>query len=338
MLLLVDIPSTVAYAQQPKISGYMFGDAYAIAAHDDRVLEDEVEPLTGNSGLWFRRIYLTMDFQISSNWKARLRTEMNSPGDFTSRSTLDPFAKDAYVQWKNDQHQVSIGLAETPTWTIVEKVWGYRSVEKTLVDLQRIGSSRDIGVDVRGALSANGKVGYNVMISNGDGTRSETNKGKKVMGALSFNPTDAWVFEAYSDYDNRQGETDRFTLQGFAGYQSGGSRFGLQYVYQRREVEAVSDLELRAISIFGVTKLTEKITGFARFDKMFDPNPDAGRIAYLPFNADASSNLLLFGIDYQVNENVHFMPNTEVVFYDKTNGFSPDATVMPRITFFVTFG
>lgn len=316
----------------------MFGDIYAVAAHDDGELAEGEDELAGSSGLWFRRIYLTIDFQLSSNWKARLRTEMNSPGDFTSRSTLDPFEKDAYVQWSNERHKVSIGLTETPTWSIVEKVWGYRSVEKTLVDLQRIGSSRDIGVDAQGALTADGKVGYNVMIANGNGTRSETNKGKKLMASLSLRPTDEWVLEAYSDYEDLPGESDRLTLQGFAGYQQGASRLGLQYVYQRREMGLLSDLELRALSVFGVARLSENIKGFARFDKMFDTNPDAGRIAYLPFNSDAKLNLLLFGIDYAVNENVHFMPNAEVVFYDETNGIAPGATVMPRITFFVTFG
>ncbi len=316
-------------AQQAKISGLMFGDAYAIAAHDDPEVAEEADKLEGRTGLWFRRIYLTFDYTLSDNWKVRLRTEMGSAGDFSSNSRMEPFAKDAFVQWKKDNHQI---------WNQVEDIWGYRSVAKTLIDMQRIGASRDMGIAFQGTLDPDKKLDYNFMLGNGSSTGTETNKGKKAMLALGYHLTDEMVFEVYTDYEDRPGDTNRFTLQGFLGYSKNRSRAGLQYVYQSREVEGGSDVELTGLSVFGAFPLQEKLNGFVRFDKMLNPNPEADRISYLPFFSTNKANLLILGIEYQPIEQVHFMPNATIIFYDEANGFTPGATVMPRVSFFITFG
>ena len=338
ILVFFLLAANPAQAQQPRISGYVFGDAYVVAAHDDADGVEEADQIQGQNGLWFRRMYLTFDFPLSDTWRTRIRTEMGSPGDFSTRARLVPFAKDLYVQWRNDRHRVTFGLSGTPTWATVEDVWGYRSVEKTLLDLQRIGSSRDIGIAAQGSLDPDEKIFYNVMISNGGGTSSENNKGKKILAAVGVRPSDGLVLEAYTDFEERPGEANRFTIQGFAGIEREKGRAGLQYVHQTRETPGGPDIEVSGLSVFGVVQLEENLHGFARFDKMFDLNPDAGRISYLPFHDTAKSNMLLFGIDFQPIEQIHFMPNAEIVFYDENSGFKPGATVMPRMTFFVTFG
>ena len=105
------------------------------------------ESLKNNNGFWFRRIYLTFDKAMTDRLDMRLRFEMNSAGDFTSDLRLEPFAKDAWVRWKfTDQHQVHLGLSPTPNMNVVDAFWGYRFLEKSLMDLHRIGATRDLGV------------------------------------------------------------------------------------------------------------------------------------------------------------------------------------------------
>ncbi|GIV61936.1 MAG: hypothetical protein KatS3mg044_0802 [Rhodothermaceae bacterium] len=329
-LLLTIIVLLPARGQHVDISGLAFGDVYWLAAHDEASLENR-------NGLWFRRVYLTFDVAFDDAWSARLRTEMNSAGDFESDDQLVPFAKDLYVRWRGGTHQIYLGLSPTPTWNVVEGFWGYRAVEKTLVDLQRLGSSRDMGVAVRGRLR-DGRLHYHAMIGNGSGTRTETNKGKKAMLGISLHPSDRFVLEVYGDADDRPGQNNRFTLQGFAGYRTEAGRLGVQYVYQKREVQNGADIEIRGLSVFGAARLSERVNAFARFDRMFDSNPDAGRIAYLPFFATGRSNLILAGLDIAAHDQVHVMPNVEVVVYDETNGDpTPDPTIMPRLTFFFWF-
>ncbi|MCH7805200.1 MAG: hypothetical protein IH937_14120, partial [Acidobacteria bacterium] len=123
-----------------KISGLAFGDFYWAAASHDESLKDR-------NGFWFRRIYLTFDKAMTEQLDMRLRLQMNSAGDFRSDTRLNPFAKDVYLRWKvTDQHQAYLGLSATPTWNVVQDFWSYRSLEKTVLDLQRMGAPRDLGV------------------------------------------------------------------------------------------------------------------------------------------------------------------------------------------------
>ncbi len=124
--------------QAVKISGLVFGDYYWVASNHNNSLED-------SNGFWLRRMYLTFDKPLTKTIDTRLRFEMNSAGDFSTKSKLDPFVKDAYVRWKFSKlHQAYIGLSSTPTWNVVEGFWGYRSIEKTILDLQKFGNSRDL--------------------------------------------------------------------------------------------------------------------------------------------------------------------------------------------------
>ncbi|WP_457654498.1 porin [Rhodocaloribacter sp.] len=327
--VMLAVPGRVR-GQSASFRGLVFGDAYWVAGSDDGALENR-------NGFWFRRIYLTFDFAISDAWSARLRTEMNSKGDFSSKAKLEPAAKDVYLRWKHGNHRLTFGLSGTPTWNVVESFWGYRSVEKTLLDLQKLGSSRDVGVAARGSLDGEKKIRYNVMLANGNGTSSETNKGKKGFLALTFYPASSVVFEVYGDYDDRSGDTDRTTVQGFVGFKGHAGRVGIQYAYQRRNVVGGGSVTLNALSVFGAMPLSKKVTGFARFDRMFDPNPDAAKISYLPFAENARSTLALAGVDIAAHEQVHFMPNVEAVFFDVVDGSAPAPTIMPRFTFFYTF-
>ena len=78
----------------------------------------------------------------------------------------------------------------------------------------------------------------------------------------------------------------------------------------------------------------------ARFDRTFDPNPDAAEIDYIPFApaTRVASNLLLVGLDFVPAKGVHLMPNAEVVIFDEPNvGEKPETVVMPRLTVFYGF-
>lgn len=319
-------------AEPPRttISGLAFGDAYWMAASHD----DEVE---NANGFWFRRIYLTFDHKMSESLDVRLRFETSSPGDFESASKLEPFVKDAYVRWKRGRQSVYLGISGTPIWGLVEKVWGYRSVEKTPLDLQRLGSSRDFGVALKGQFDGSGKVKYHAMLGTGSGTKGETNQGKKGQVSIGFYPTKHFTLEIYGDYEDRPDQTDRSTFQAFAVWQGERGRVGLQAARQRREVED-DTLYLDLMSVFGVLQTHPRAAFLARYDRMFDPNPDAGKISYLPMDPLAKSNLLLAGVDFQLHDQFHLIPNVEYVFYDDVDdGATPDDDLAIRLTFYATF-
>ena len=313
-----------------RIHGYFFGDYYYHAKNHLPALEDQ-------NGFRFRRLYLTFDKPLSETFDARVRFEMNSPGDFSPSSKVEPFLKDAYLRWRlSGQNGLLLGLSPSPLKETPEALWGYRSLNQTAAELQRFGSSRDLGVALRGSFDPDRRFRYHFMLGNGAGTSSEINQGKKVWMALGFHPTDSLLFQFTTDHESRPDNADRYTLQGLLGYETDTTRLGLQYAHQHRQGQP--DLGLDVISFFGVLRLSNKVNLFGRYDRMFDPNPDGLKISYLPFDPNAESNFFLAGLDIRVSEQFNLMPNLQIIRYgEEAGGNRPGTDVVPRLTFWVRY-
>ncbi len=331
LLGLILFSTNVWSQENGKISGYIFGDLYYMAANHNKEIE-------GNNGVWIRRVYLTYDKGLSEEFSMRLRLEMNTAGDFTSKSKMTPAVKDAYLKWKKGSHSVYLGISPTPTWSVVEKVWGYRSVEKTPLDLQKFGSSRDFGLAAKGSFDEDKVFNYHIQIANGNSNSSETNKGKKYMLSLTAKTKGGFIVEGYVDYDERPEHSSRTTLQGFAAYQSKSYRFGLQLAQQNRQVKGEDDAQFRIASAFATAKFTETTSAYARIDRTFEANSSGEKISYIPFDKTAPSTFIVAGLDFTPIKNVHLMPNIEAITYGENDaGLTPDSDIIPRLSFYFKF-
>lgn len=317
-------------AQSPRFSGQVYSDYY-------HVVSSNVDDLAGQNGLWFRRIYLTMDQSVNENWSTRLRMEMAQPGDFKTKSKMEPFVKDAYLKWKGEKQEILIGISRTPTFGLAEGIWGYRSVEKTPLNLYKFGSSRDVGVAVKGEFGTDNVGAYHIMLANGSSNKSEHNKGKKAMVSLQFKPADGFTVEVYGDFESVSEDTDNFIVRGAAFFVKDAGRFGVEFTRKTVQTEGVDDESFDVFSFFAVGTISDRATAFARFDHQFQENPKSGDIAYFPFATASETNFIIAGVDYAVARNVHFIPNIEVALYTNDEGDAPDPDVMARMTVYYKF-
>jgi hypothetical protein len=318
-------PVVRPWYERVTISGLLFGDAYVVAAHHDPDIENQ-------NGFWLRRGYLTFDFTVAEKWSARLRMEANSPGDFVTNSDLHPFVKDAYLEWKDEGHDLYLGISPSPAFDLVEHVWEYRAVEKTPLDLYRLASSRDFGVAYRGH-AFDGKFLYHAMLGNGAGQGSETNEGKKGMLSLAFQATKQVIVEFYADVEDRPGSTDRSTYHAFVGFKGAAFHSGVEYASQDRQTDAGPDQTIAVGSVFGVWDFAEKLSLLARIDRSFDGNPEAEQIPYWVLANDTKFDLALVGLDYRIQRVVSLIPNIGYVAYRETDGRpAPDNDLIVRLT------
>jgi len=280
------------------------------------------------SGEFILRLTINYTFSI------RFRLEANNAGDFSTKSRLYPYIKDAYLKWNLGQHNIYLGLSPSPTWYFIEEVWGYRSVEKTLMDLQKLGTAREMGIALKGSLDHNKRFHYHLMVGNGNGTSSEDNKGKKVMFSLTVEIIKNLFLQGYGDWNDLPNENDRYTGQCFLIYKTPSFRVAAQFVHQTRQLgEGVNNQKLKFGSVFAAAKIRNKVWGFVRADRAFDPNPDGEDISYIPF-FEAKSIFILAGFDFTFDENTHIMPNIEFVTYDVDKYSAPDSDLIPRLTFY----
>ena len=326
-------PDPNAWYNKVKVGGYAFGDAYAVIDNHDKVVEDTVD-----GGFWLRRAYLTVDNTFNANFSSRLRFEMNSPGDFKTTGSITPFVKDAYLTYKRNSGTTSLiaGIQPTPTFEAIENFWGYRSVEKTPVDLQRLQGSRDFGLALKGTAAA-GKFHYHGMVANGANVPQEINDGKLLALALAYYPTPNFFFEGYADTEERPAKEKRKTFQGFVGFQGAWGRAGAQYTKQNRTQPGKADVDIALASGFAVFKLNPKFNLLARYDHVMDPNPGASGIAYLPMVNNAESQLAIVGLDWTIAPKINLIPNIEHVTYKAISGKDPSDDTLARVTLYFQF-
>ncbi len=99
-----------------------------------------------------------------------------------------------------------------------------------------------------------------------------------------------------------------------------------------------ANLELDVVSVFTNFSLSQKATGLLRVDHMLEPNPDMTDNSYLPFSVEAEPTLIIAGIDIELDENIHLIPNIETIVYgENAAGETPTADILPRLTLFFVF-
>ncbi|MFT5373788.1 MAG: hypothetical protein ACI906_000604 [Candidatus Latescibacterota bacterium] len=316
LLLAAAIPA--AHAADGKVSGYMFGDYYYVAAADDAAKLSEKQ-----NAFQLRRVYFNYDKEIDEGVSTRFRLEANDAG-FGKGSNMEPFVKHAYIKWSKavGGADVYLGLSGTPTWALSEKFWGYRSVEKTVLDLNKIGSSADLGVALKGK---SGKLAYTAMVGNGPGKKPENDNGKKIYGSLSFAASEALTIEGYADFNMLPGEQDQMTLKVFAGYQGEGLSGGVEAFSRVNKAAGVAkqagdDVTISGVSLFATLPLGDSLKGFGRLDAVSNDDKDT------------TDMLIIAGVDHSPTKNVHLMPNIYVQLPD-----GPDPSIQGRLTFYYKF-
>ena len=337
-----------------RFSGYMFGDYFYNIARDTGISSLSNVANGGKkdfNGFQFRRIYFTYDYDISESFTTRFRLEADQAAN-TSNGKIGVFVKDAYLKWNNvfKGSDLIFGISPTPAFEVSEGIWGNRFLEKTIMDLRGIVSSRDLALALKGKIDYEGIFKYWVMIGNGSGNSPETDKYKRYYAHIQYSPIKQFTATLYADLKARPNINDPnststppatvanndLTYALFLGYKEKGAyTIGFEGFLNTRQNGMVKNGALKdktgmGLSVFVSYNLTKELAAVGRFD-YFDPNTDSD------VKGD-SRNWFIFSLNYKPNEKVTISPNVIIETYESLpNGRKFDASITPRITFFHTF-
>src|SRR5664280_2249796 len=275
----------VEFKPSGKLWGYAFGDLLYKGYTNKLGMTNTQYGSTAKdfTSFEFRRIYLGYDYNISEHFSTQLLLAYEG-STFTSDGYRAFYIKAANIRWKNIFHNsdLVIGQMSTPTFaTTSEPVWGYRSLEKTIMDERKIGGSNDVGVSLQGKLNDKGDYGYNLMISNGSGAKPETDKFKKFYADMYIKFMDQ-KFMLDLGIDNERSQLSPYrksktTYKAFLAYQTKPFTMGLE-VFQQVQKNAIvvtgqlpSNDVASGISVFAKGLLTDKLSWVLRYDNY---NPD----------------------------------------------------------------
>jgi hypothetical protein len=223
-----------------------------------------------------------------------------------------------------------VGVLGTPIWETSEAAWGYRSIEKTIADFRGLGSSADIGLQMKGYADDAHKIGYNLMVGNGLGQKPETNRYKKVYFGVPLRPNSDLTIEPYVDYEWAPGGSDKATYKLFVGYAMRRLSLGAEAVDRVNHSASGGNSEPFGLSFFGTYQARENVKLFARYDR-FQPNTRAAdRI---------DADLYIAGLDWSPYKDVFIMPNVMTTQYRArgTADAPPHHDMQARLTFYVKF-
>lgn len=319
------------------IKGYMATEYYWNFNHHTGEIEDG--GFQGRHGFWFRRIYFTYDNKLSDTVKMRLRFEMNSPGDFTTSSTLNAFVKDAYLSFKlGGEASLIAGIQGPPSFVLEESIWGWRPLEKTPLDLYKWTSSRDFGVSLKGGKT----LAYHFMFGQGSSNKAETNAGKKFFGSLAYK-SNGFILEAMAQYDRAKGGDDDIIIKGFGAYSGDWGRVGFMYANRSYKKEGADDsLVYNILSAFAVIKAGKKVELIGRYDMNFSDGYKesfkGSGISYVPFANNHEFSFVIAALSYQVHKNVWIIPNVKFSMYkDPDEGEKADNDFYGYLTLYFKF-
>jgi hypothetical protein len=204
-----------------RIWGYAFGD-FAYKSHKDSLNRGGSNQYTGipknRTTFQFRRIYLGYDYNISKKFSAELllAAEDNFPagnppssaaasGDELLNNKLSFYIKLMNIRWKNiwKGTDLVVGQISTPAFPLLsERLWNYRSIERTIADIRRT-PSYDLGAALQGVFDPDTKnFGYNLMVANGSSAKPEGDNFKWFYGDVyAYFANKKLVFDVYADYE-----------------------------------------------------------------------------------------------------------------------------------------
>ena len=302
--------------------GLLFGDVYAIPRH-------HLPEGDGAAGLVIRRGYLTADFAFGESWYGRARVEINQDGEFESYD-FEADIKDLFIARKLGEHEFMFGLSPTPTFDLIESIWGARYLMRTPLDLQGV-ASRDTGIAVRGPVGTSA-FSYRLMGGTGIEFGAEAGDGRKWMAALNWTSSSGVEVDLYTDFEQLAGSSDRKTGQMFVGQRTDTARWGIQYSYQDREDEP----RLEVASAFYVGNVDERMSVIGRVDRVVEPSPKGNNISYIPFDPSAPATMILAALEYRFSEVFRLTPNVILTVYDRNDqGLRPEDDLHLRVTFFL---
>ncbi len=338
LFLFVSLSKAQDKDQYPKVNihGLTFGDFFYNASSFNPAYKDI-------NGVRINRIYFTGDFKLSNTFSSRFRLETDQIGSKGGNTEYGVMVKDAWLKWGNvfSGSDLIFGLSPTPAFDVSEGAWGHRYLEKTIMDLNHIVGSRDMGIDLKGKFDESGTVKYWVKLGNNSGNSPEVNKYKRYYGLLEFDPSPELLITVYGDYASAPQKAGKnnsaFVGAGFVNFrQKGVFSVGVEGFIKSQQNNytppggTLGSQSSFGLSIWAYANLSDNAQIVGRFDT-FDPNTNSN-------STKDGKNLILAGIQFNPIPHVSITPNIEVFTYqaDKVSG-GDKSDVTPRVSFYWEF-
>ncbi len=347
-LLIVFLALSVSVFAQDKpkgkFNGVLFGDFFYKFEGDSTGTSNQYSSYSyKTTGVTVRRARLHYEHTFNEDFAGNFGIELNDVTKIDNKVSFMVY--DAQFEWKNVVPNSSIffGLMPSPTfvWGLSEQTYGYRSLEKTITDKNRIGTALEIGAMLKGKFDKEGNFGYTVLFGNGKGSSAEVSKFPKFYSSMYAKFLKDFVAEVYFDYQNNYNEQYRMTAKSVLAYKNKDVTFIFEPFFQNRNNAVKLSAPQNPIGFTLSAKVnvvkkkdtekTEALNIFARYD-YFDPDSNNGILGF-------KENFFMAGLDFLPFKSFHIMPNIWMNTYkDKSSAnIERNNDIVGRVTFWYQY-
>ena len=257
------------------------------------ILSSGTNNAKGANAFQLRRFYLGYDYNFAPKFTAYavLADEQNL--DASGQNSL--YLKYAYVKWSDifPRSNLLFGQQPTPSFATTpfgtEPLWGYRAVERTIMDMHNNDGSSDLAVSLQGdiwrgmsgdTLKPN-LLGYMLQLGNGNSAKPENDGYKTLRGTLYTSLMQQnLTIGLYGDFHTiTLGAVDQTltTYKAYANFKTSIFKIGAEVFSQtikngaQLSTLAYQDVMMTGVSVFLSGKILKNLNYFARLD-MYNPD------------------------------------------------------------------
>jgi hypothetical protein len=269
---------------------------------------DGVKQATNGTGIDVKRFYLIVNHKFDDMWSANLTTDFNY---VSADNETQVFIKKAYLQAKlSEAFTARAGSADLPWVPFVESFYGYRYVEKVMLDRAGYGTSADWGLHAFGKAGDGDMFNYALSIVNGNGYKNPSrSKSVDLEGRAGVTPLPGLNF-AVGFYNGKLGQDKQGLLpaaqpqtserwDAVAAYTQTEFNVGAEY-FQAKDWKLLSAQptdKAEGYSAWGAYNFTPEVAVFGRYDQVKPSKDIKSTLKDTYFNV---------GVAYKPRKNVDF--------------------------------
>ncbi|HET7570951.1 MAG TPA: carbohydrate porin [Gammaproteobacteria bacterium] len=257
-----------ALADSTTVHGEMFTDFSWLEQQQD----GQDTNLSGY-GLDVKRFYLGAEHIFDDTWSADITADFNYK---RQDGETQVYVKKAYVQANFSPAAIfRAGSVAMPWIPFVEHIYGYRYVEKVIVDRLDFGNSYDWGVHLGGETA--GILSYQTALVNGGGYKNPTRShGMDVAARVSVQPVEGLIFAlgGYSghrgmDFADAPANHTAKRVDALAAYVQKALRIGAEYFRASNWNDVTSAMpdSANGYSVFASFAVGRNLSVFGRYDR-----------------------------------------------------------------------
>lgn len=271
--------------------------------------------VNNQKGFDITRAFLGYNYKFTRTLQAQVI--IDGAAGKTSSDGLEVYLRNAFVNWNDKGFNVNIGQISLMQFSVQEKYWMHRYIQKSFQDLNKMAPSVDLGISAE--YEFNPFISADLTLTNGEGYKKvKKDNTMRYAAGISLHPLKNTIFRVYVDYYNKDESQydklpegvadaqykDQYTLSLFAGYQDKKISGGVEYnrVYNKGFIEKK---DYYGYSAYASGKIASKWRAFARYDLMDSSGPNNFTS---PWNS-LDGQLIMAGVEFQAAKQLKIAPN-----------------------------